>query len=117
MGNLLDNTSNQPSRFKTKNWVKITDESRGLYTADSDIKFKTTLLKPSLCDSAEAYILVKGTITITGGQDPQQEELYNLIEYSILYNLIEYSDNYSKTCGRLSQYYEDELNDDFADSE
>ena len=50
-------------------------------------------------------------------QDPQQEELYNLIEYSILYNLIEYSDNYSKTCGRLSQYYEDELNDDFADSE
>ena len=34
-----------------------------------------------------------------------------------MYNLIEYSDNYSKTSGRLWQYYKDEPNDNLADSE
>ena len=64
--NLLDNTSNQPSKFRTKNWVEINDESRGGYNVNSQIKFKTTMLKSSLCDYSDAYILVKGTITITG---------------------------------------------------
>ena len=67
--NLLDNASNQPSKFRTKNWVEINDESRGGYTTGSDIKFKTTMLRSSLCDYADAYILVKGTITITGAGD------------------------------------------------
>ena len=62
----LDNASNQPSKFRTKNWVEINDESRGGYTTGSDIKFKTTMLRSSLCDYADAYILVKETITITG---------------------------------------------------
>ena len=66
IANLLDNASNQPSKFRTKNQVEINDESRGGYTTGSDIKFKTTMLKSSLCDYADAYILVKGTITITG---------------------------------------------------
>ena len=39
-----------------------------IYT-DSDIKFKTTMLRSSLSDYADAYILLKGTITITGGGD------------------------------------------------
>ena len=30
---LLDNTSNEPSKFRTKNWVEINDESRGTYHA------------------------------------------------------------------------------------
>ena len=47
--NLLDNTSNRLSKFRTKNWVKINDESRRTYV-NSDIKFKTAMLKPSLCD-------------------------------------------------------------------
>ena len=64
--NLLDNASNQPSKFRTKNWVEINDESRGGYNVNSQIKFKTTMLKSSLCDYGDAYILVKGTITITG---------------------------------------------------
>ena len=64
--NLLDNASNQPSKFRTKNWVEINDESRGGYNVNSQIKFKTTMLKSSLCDYSDAYILVKGTITITG---------------------------------------------------
>ena len=61
--------SNQPSKFRTKNWVEINDESRGGYTTGSDIKFKTTMLRSSLCDCADAYILVKGTIAITGAGD------------------------------------------------
>ena len=66
IANLIDDTSNQPSKFRTKNWVEINGESRGTYNANSQIKFKTTMLKSSLCDYSDAYILVKGTITITG---------------------------------------------------
>ena len=69
IANLLDNASNQPSKFRTKNWVEINDESRREYTTCSDIKFKTTMLRSSLCDCADSYILVKGTITITGAGD------------------------------------------------
>ena len=61
--NLLDNASNQPSKFRTKNWVEINYDSRGAYNSNSQIKFKTTMLKSSLCDYSDAYILVKGTIT------------------------------------------------------
>ena len=67
--NLLDNKSNQPSKFRTKNWIEINDESRGMYNANSDTEFKTTMLKSSLCDYSDAYILVKGTITITGAEN------------------------------------------------
>ena len=71
IANLIDDTSNQPSKSKTKNWAEINDESRGKYNANSQIKFKTTMLKSSLCDYSDTYILVKGTITITGaGADP-----------------------------------------------
>ena len=62
---LDDDTSNEPSKFITKNWVEINDESKGTYNVNSQIKFKTTMLKSSLCDYSDAYILVKGTITIT----------------------------------------------------
>ena len=65
MANLVDNGSNQSSKFSRKNWVEINDKSRGGYIINSDIKFKTTMLKASLCDYANAYILVKGTITVT----------------------------------------------------
>ena len=60
----LDNASNQPSKFRTKNWFEINDESRGGYNVNSQIKFKTTMLKSILCDYSDAYILVKGTITV-----------------------------------------------------
>ena len=66
---MLDSASNQPSKFRTKNWVEINNESRRVYTTGSDIKFKTTMLRSSLCDYADAYILVKGTIIITGAGD------------------------------------------------
>ena len=62
---LLDKASNQPSKFRTRNWVEINDESRGTHTG-SDIKFKTTILRSNLCDYADAYIHFKGTIKIAG---------------------------------------------------
>ena len=67
IANLLDDSSsNQPSKFRTKNWVEVNDESRGTYNVNSQIKFKITMLKSSLCDYSDAYILVKEKITITG---------------------------------------------------
>ena len=66
IANLIDDASNQPSKFRTRNWVEINDESRGAYNVNSQVKFKTTMLKSSLCDYSDAYILVKGTITING---------------------------------------------------
>ena len=65
IANLLDSASNQPSKFRARNWVEINDESRGTYTRN-DIKFETTMLKSNLCDYADAYVLLMGTITITG---------------------------------------------------
>ena len=62
--NLLDNISNRSSNFRTKYWVEINDESTGVYNINNQIKFRTTMLKPSLCDYNNAYIIVKGTITV-----------------------------------------------------
>ena len=59
-----DNASNQRFKFRAKNWVEINDESRGTYRIGSQIKFKTTMLKSSLCDYSDSYILVKWNITV-----------------------------------------------------
>ena len=134
--NLLDNASNQTSKFRTKNWVEINDESRGGYNVNSQIKFKTTMLKSSLCDYSDAYILVKGTITVNDTSaagaaanntnkkvifkncapfancisEINNTQVDNAKDIDIvmpMYNLIEYSDNYSKTSGSLWQYCKD----------
>ena len=68
MINFLDNTPNQPSKFRTKSWVEINDDTRGTYNTNSQIKFKTSILKSSLCDYSDAYILVIGTITVVGAR-------------------------------------------------
>ena len=65
IANLLDTGSNQPSNFRTRKWVEINDDSRETY-AGNEIKFKAAMLRSNLCDYADAYILVKGPITITG---------------------------------------------------
>ena len=48
IANLLESTSDNPSKFRTRNY------------ANSDIRFKTTMLRYNLCDYADSYILVKG---------------------------------------------------------
>ena len=137
IANLMDDyASNQPPKFRTRNWVEINDESRGAYNVNSQIKFKTTMLKSSLCDYSDAYILVKETIGVnnTAAQDAAANntnkkvifknrgpftncigEINNTqIDYAKdidivmpMYNLIEYSDNYAKTTGSLWQYCKD----------
>ena len=63
IASFVDNASNQPSKFRTKNRVEINDESRGTYSVNRQIDFKTSMLRYSLCDYSDAYILVKGNIT------------------------------------------------------
>ena len=130
IANLLDETSNQPSKFRTRNWVEINDGSRGVYNINSQIKFKTTMLESSLCDYSDASILVKGTISVnntaTEGaaanntnrkvifkdyapftnciSEINNTKIDNAKDIDIvmpMYNLMEYSDNYAKTTGSL----------------
>ena len=68
ISNLLESTSDNLSKFRIRNWVEINDESRGNYR-NGDIRFKTTMLRSNLCDHADSYMLVKGTITITVAGD------------------------------------------------
>ena len=136
IANLIDDTSNQSSKFRTRNWVEINDESRAAYNVNSQIKFKTTMLKSSLRDYSDAYILVKGTInannTAAAGaavnnndrkvifkncapftnciSEINNTQIDNANDIDIvipMYNLIEYSDNYAKTTGSLWQYCKD----------
>ena len=134
ISNLIDDTPNQPSKFRTRNWVKINDESRGAYNVN--IKFKTKMLKSSLCDYSDVYILVKGTISanntaadgaaanntnkkvifkncasftncISEINNTQIDNAKDIDIVMSMYNLIEYSDNYVKTTGSLWQYCKD----------
>ena len=136
IANLIDDTPNQPSKFRTRNWLELNDESRGAFNVNSQIKFKTTMLKSSLCNYSDAYILVKGTISVnnTAAADAAANntnkkvifkncapftncisEIYNTqidnaknIDIIMpMYNLIEYSANYAKTTGSLWQYCKD----------
>ena len=61
--NLLDGTTNQPSKFRTRNWVEINDESKGRYD-NSNIRFKTSMMRSNLCGYSDLYILAKGTIIV-----------------------------------------------------
>ena len=122
---MIDDASNQPSKFRTKNWVEMNNESRGTYNVNSQIKFKTTMLKSSLCDYMGAYIIVKGKITVTGEGDNaaarQADERDKGVVFKncapftnciseinntkyidivmLMYNLIEYSDRICKNIG------------------
>ena len=62
IANLLDSASNKPSKFRTKNWVEINDDIRGEYSPNKQIRFQTSMLRSSLCDYSDAYVLVKGNI-------------------------------------------------------
>ena len=145
--NLLDSTSNQPSKFRTRNCVEINDESRGIYTSNY-IKFKTTMLRSNLCGYTDAYILVKGTVTVAGAGNDDAEKRIDERNKSVifkncapftkdisrinntdidnaqyihivmhLYDLTKYNDNYSKSSGSLWHYYKDDRNDNIEQSE
>ena len=61
---MLVNTPNQPSKFKTKDWVEINDESLGTYDGDNQIRFKNSMLKSSVRDYRNARTFVKVTISV-----------------------------------------------------
>ena len=69
--NLLNDTDNESSRFATRKWKVISDQNNTEYGEgnenDSSIKFETKVIKSSLCDYSDTYILVTGDITVTGG--------------------------------------------------
>ena len=140
--NLLDDAANQPSKFKARHWVEINDESRGDYNDDdsnnnddnnNNIKFKTTMMRSSLYDYSDSYILVKGTtpvpnMTAAGAavnntnkkvvfkncvpftsciieiNNKQVDYAEDIDILMSMYNLIECSNAYSKTSGSLWQY-------------
>ena len=133
IASLLNDASNKSSKFRTRNWVEINDDISGTYSPNKQITFKTAMLRSSLCDYSDAYILVKGNIlvnnTAAAAADPNNRnkkvifrkcapftncisKINNIqidnaeyIDIVIpMYNLIEYSNNYSKTSGSLWQY-------------
>ena len=127
--NLLDSSSNQPSKFRTKNWVQINGESRETYSANRQINQKTLMIRSSLCDYSDAYILAKGDISVnnTAGDCADANNTNKKVIFKnsapfnsiskinntkvdnakdidivmSMYNLIRCSDNYSKTSGSL----------------
>ena len=68
MANLLNDASNKPSKFKTRNWVEINDDIRGAYSNKQN-RLKTSMLRFSSCDYHDAYVLFKGNITINNTAD------------------------------------------------
>ena len=126
--------------LNTREYVRV-NSSSNTYNKNKSIRFKTPMLRSELCDYADAYILVNGTITVTaaGGanniRDKKNRKLIlknnapfvscitrindELIEDADdldivmpMYNLLEYSKNFRKTIGSLYNYYRDELTND-----
>ena len=70
--NLLGTTPNEMPRFITKKWVEVHDQSGSAddrYKPSKQIRFKTSMLRSDLCDFSDAYIVVKGDITLTKAAD------------------------------------------------
>ena len=136
MNNLVDSESENLSKFVTRDYVKVNSLSN-TYNENKSVRFKTPMLRSNLCDYADVYILVNGTITVNENQprDRQNRPLIlknnapfvscitriknELIEDADdldilmpMYSLLEYSKSYRKTLGSLYNYYRDKLNDD-----
>ena len=136
IANLLNDESNKPSKLRTRNWVEINDDITGAYSPNEQIRSKTAMLRSSLCDYSDAYILVKVNISVNNAagagaaanntnekvifkncapfinciskiNNAQTDYAEHIDIVMPMYNLIEYSDNYSKTCGSLWQYCKD----------
>ena len=141
--NLLDKIDTDSKHFATKKWYIINDENNTNYGVNKDtggdnpdtIKYDTRVLKPNLCDYAEAYILIDGTIRAAAADTNTRLALKNCAPFTKcnleindehvdiaenldiampVYNLIEYSDNYQDSSGTLYQYKRDEPPEDDA---
>ena len=132
--NLLDTTSDDKDlpRFVTKKWIEVYDQSEKNYSINKEIRIKTPMLRSDLCDFSDAYIVVKGTITVTNPDNAKRNksvafknnapfinciskingvQIDNAEDLDVvmpMYNLLEYSKNYKKRTGSLWNYYRDE---------
>ena len=135
--NLLNKDDIDSKHFAIKKWYIINDENNTNYGVNKDtgennpdtIKYDTRVLKPNLCDYAEVYILVDGTIRATNAVNATRLALKNCVPFTKcnleindehvdtaenldivmpMYNVIEYSDNYQDSSGTLYQYKRDE---------
>ena len=145
MINLLNKDDIDSKSFATKKWYIINDENNTNYGVNKDtgannpdtIKDDTRVLKPNLCDYADAYILVYGTIRAGGADNNTRFALKNCAPFTKcnlklndehvdaaenldivmpIYNLIEYSDNYQDSSATPYQYKRDEPPADIADN-
>ena len=133
INNVLGAANGKVPRFITKKWIEVQSQSGNTYNTSKPIRFKTSMLRSDLCDYSDAYVWVKGNITITNPNDnanfnkeltPKNngpfisciskingELVENTEDLDIvmpMYNLLEYSKNYEKTSGSLFNYYRDE---------
>ena len=141
--NLLDKIDTDSKYFSTKKWYIINDENNTNYDVNKDtgadnpdtIKYDTRVLKPNLCDYAEAYILIDGTIRAAAANANTRLALKNCARFTRcnleindehvdtaenlditmpMYNLIEYSGNYQDSSATLYQYKRNEPPEDDA---
>ena len=65
--NFLDTTSDDKDlpKFVTKKWIEVYDQLEKNYNPNKEIRTKASMLRSDLCHFSDAYIVVKGTITIT----------------------------------------------------
>ena len=130
--NLLDKIDIDFKHFATKKWYIINDENNTNYGVNKDTGADnpdTRVLKPKLCDYAEAYISIDSTIRAAAANANTRlalkscapftkcnleinDEHVDTAEYlditMPMYNLIEYSDNYQDSSATLYQYKRDE---------
>ena len=62
--NLQGTTSDNVPRFNTKKWIDVHDQSGVLYNINKQIRFKTSMLRCDICDYSDAYIFIKGIVTV-----------------------------------------------------
>ena len=134
IANFLDTTSDDKDlpRFVTKKWIKVYDQSRGSYSVNKEIRLKTSMLRSDLYDYSDAYIVVKGTITVVRPDNAKRNKatafknnapfinciskingikIGNAEDLDVvmpMYDLLEYGQNYRKKTGSLWNYYRDE---------
>ena len=74
--NFLDKTTddNDLPRFVCKKWIQVYDESEGNYNVSKEIRVKKSKLRSDLCDFRDAYIVVKGTVTVTNPDNAKRNK-------------------------------------------
>ena len=77
INNLLDSESENLSKFVTRYYIRVNNLSN-THNENKSIRFKTPILRSDLCNYADLYILVNGTITV-GGNQPRDRQYRPLI--------------------------------------